>query len=102
DGIRDKLVTGVQTCALPIYPNWNRPQTYSVTLIRHGKGAKPKQEVLGENIPTPPDNVGPRSTPSYDSLASAAVTDLPGGIKVFEIGRASCRERWEMGGVAVG
>src|SRR5205823_9897435 len=22
DGIRDKLVTGVQTCALPIYPSW--------------------------------------------------------------------------------
>jgi hypothetical protein len=39
--------------------------------------------VLGSNIPTPPDNVGPRSTPNYDSLAAAAVTSLPGGIKVF-------------------
>jgi hypothetical protein len=64
-------------------PSWNRPQTYSVTLIRHGKGTKPKKEVLGTDIPTPPDNVGPRSTPSYDSLAAAAVTDLPGGSKVF-------------------
>src|SRR5256714_8291802 len=28
DGIRDKLVTGVQTCALPIFPNPNlRPET---------------------------------------------------------------------------
>src|SRR2546425_357869 len=25
DGIRDKLVTGVQTCALPIYPVLSRP-----------------------------------------------------------------------------
>src|SRR5205823_7701107 len=25
DGIRDKLVTGVQTCALPIYPERPRP-----------------------------------------------------------------------------
>src|SRR5205823_9135098 len=25
DGIRDKLVTGVQTCALPISSNWRRP-----------------------------------------------------------------------------
>src|SRR5205823_9179595 len=25
DGIRDKLVTGVQTCALPISPNINEP-----------------------------------------------------------------------------
>ena len=28
-------------------------------------------------------NIGPRSTPNYASLADAAVTDLPGGIKVF-------------------
>jgi len=65
-------------------PNWNRPQTYSVTLLRHGNddGGK-KMEVLGENIPTPPDNVGPRSTPNYNALADAAVTTLPGGIKVF-------------------
>jgi hypothetical protein len=61
--------------------DWNRPQTYSVTVVRgEGKG---KRDVLGENIPTPPDNIGPRSTPNYASLAAAAVTDLPGGIKVF-------------------
>jgi len=60
-------------------PNWNRPQTYSVTRIRHGIG----RELLGEQIPTPPDNIGPRSTPNYDALASAAVTTLGGGIKVF-------------------
>jgi len=60
---------------------WNRPQTYSVTLVRgdrHGHG-----ELLGSNIPTPPDNIGPRSTPNYDALAAAAVTALPNGIKVF-------------------
>jgi hypothetical protein len=28
-------------------------------------------------------NVGPRSTPNYPALASAAVSELPGGIKVF-------------------
>ena len=39
--------------------------------------------MLGSGIMTPPDNVGPRSTPNYDSLASAAVTDLGGGVKVF-------------------
>jgi hypothetical protein len=39
--------------------------------------------VLGQNIPTPPDNIGPRSTPNYNNLAAAAVTSLPGGIKVF-------------------
>jgi Domain of unknown function (DUF4331) len=61
--------------------NWNRPQTYSVTLVKgdkHGHG-----EVLGTNIPTPPDNIGPRSTPNYDALAAEAVTTLSNGTKVF-------------------
>src|SRR5689334_4733737 len=68
-------------------PNWNRPQTYSVTLVHLNKGGKQvgKGTVLGTDIPTPPDNIGPRSTPNYNSLAGAAVTTLPntGGIKVF-------------------
>jgi hypothetical protein len=66
-------------------PNWNRPQTYTVTLVHLNRGGQPqgKGQVLGQGIPTPPDNIGPRSTPNYDSLAAAAVTNLPGGIKVF-------------------
>ena len=46
-------------------PNWNRPQTYSVTLVHFNKNGKAKDPVvLGSNIPTPPDNIGPRSTPT--------------------------------------
>ena len=30
-------------------------------------------DVLGENLACPPCNIGPRSTPNYDSLAAAAV-----------------------------
>jgi hypothetical protein len=60
-------------------PDWNVRQTYSVTRVDGGG----KSDVLGQNIPTPPVNIGPRSTPAYDSLANGAVTDLPGGIKVF-------------------
>jgi len=65
--------------------SWNRPQTYSVTLVHFNSNGQPEGsgKVLGANIPTPPDNVGPRSTPNYSSLAAAAVTSLPGGIKVF-------------------
>jgi hypothetical protein len=60
-------------------PDWNMRQTYSVTrVVGSGPG-----ELLGENIPTPPVNIGPRSTPSYDALAAAAVRELPDGIKVF-------------------
>jgi hypothetical protein len=63
------------------YANWNRPQTYSVTLVRHGD--ETTSQVLGRNIPMPPDNVGPRSTPNYDTLAAGAIKSLGGGIKVF-------------------
>jgi hypothetical protein len=58
--------------------DWNRPQVYSVTRVKNGRAT-----LLGSNVATPPANVGPRSTPSYAALAQSAVTDLPGGIKVF-------------------
>jgi hypothetical protein len=32
---------------------------------------------------TPPDNIGPRSTPNYHALAMKAITRLPGGGQVF-------------------
>jgi hypothetical protein len=60
-------------------PDWNIRQSYSVTRLQ-GRG---RGEVIGENLPTPPVNVGPRSTPDYPALASAAVATLPGDIKVF-------------------
>ena len=58
-------------------PDWNVRQTYSVTRVTGDR------DVLGEQIPTPPVNIGPRSTPAYDTLASAAITELPDGVKVF-------------------
>ncbi|MEJ7567656.1 MAG: DUF4331 domain-containing protein [Gaiellaceae bacterium] len=60
--------------------DWNRPQFYSVTRV---EGGKKKGTVLAENLPTPPVNIGPRSTPNYGSLMAAAVRDLPGGGKVY-------------------
>ena len=64
-------------------PSWNRPQTYTVTLVRHGGDGDARAEVLGRGLRTPPDNVGPRSTPDYDALAAGAVTTLRGGVTVF-------------------
>jgi hypothetical protein len=58
--------------------DWNRPQTYSVTLVRDGRST-----LLADDVPTPPANIGPRSTPNYGALAAAAVSTLPGGTKVF-------------------
>jgi hypothetical protein len=63
-------------------PNWNRPQTYSVKLVQEGHG-RSNDEVLGSHLTTPPDHIGPRSTPNYAALAASAVHSLPGGTKVF-------------------
>jgi len=59
------------------YVNWNRPQTYTLSVIKNGV-----LTVLGNNLLTPPNNVGPRSAPDYAALATAAIKSgvaLPGG-----------------------
>ena len=62
-------------------PDWNRPQFYSVTRI--GPETRRRGVVLAEDLPTPPVNIGPRSTPNFGSLMGAAVSNLPGGGKVY-------------------
>ncbi len=44
--------------------------------------------VLATDVPCPPCNIGPLSTPDYMSLANAAVTQLDDGMKVFAGQRA--------------
>src|SRR2546425_8805309 len=54
DGIRDKLVTGVQTCALPISRSYVRESVTinaNVALATHGETVR---EVLGGGDPTQP------------------------------------------------
>ncbi len=63
--------------------SWNRRQTYTVTRVD-----KSGSHVLATNVPCPPCNIGPLSTPNYVSLASAAVTPLDDGMKVFAGQRA--------------
>jgi uncharacterized protein DUF4331 len=59
-------------------PDFNVRQTYSV--IRYDRRGR---TVLGEDLATPPVNVGQRSTPDYAGLAEAAVYTLSDGSKVF-------------------
>jgi uncharacterized protein DUF4331 len=60
-------------------PNWNRRQRYSVWKI-DGRG---RRQSLARRVPSPPCNIGPRSTPNYTALADAAVTRLRTGERVF-------------------
>src|SRR5690606_40342834 len=80
DGIRDFHVTGVQTCALPIY---SARSASGNTFMRFDRGGHSISNVLERN---PARSKSP-------SMAKATTT-LP-----EEIGRASCREReWICGG----
>ncbi|MGH9060372.1 MAG: DUF4331 domain-containing protein, partial [Acidimicrobiales bacterium] len=65
--------------------SWNRRQTYTVMRVDVASG---KGTVLGKDLPCPPCNIGPLSTPNYAKLAEAAVHSLPGGRKVFAGQRA--------------
>jgi len=63
-------------------PNWNVRQFYSVTRI-DGPRRRGRRTLLADNVPTPPVNIGFRSTPDYEALAAAAVKQLPNGTQVF-------------------
>ncbi len=66
----------------PDNSSWNVKQFYSVTKVR-GPRRSGSSTVLGNNLPTPPVNIGPRSTPNYTDLANAAVNTLSDGSNVF-------------------
>src|SRR6266704_4124982 len=62
--------------------SWNVKQFYSVTRVR-GPRRTGSSTLLGNNLPTPPVNIGPRSTPNYTDLADAAINTLSDGSNVF-------------------
>ncbi|MDG4833105.1 DUF4331 domain-containing protein [Solwaraspora sp. WMMD1047] len=64
--------------------NWNRKQFYSVTKVE----ASGRAQTLARNIPCPPSNVGPLSTPDYAALAQQATVKLKSGERVFAGQRA--------------
>src|SRR5207249_9731192 len=101
-GIRDRNVTGVQTCALPISRESERPPCTSMcylgTLVRMESNS-----LLVERVQT-----GVRIEKRLVKVLKAfaeyhdlTLGDLLEGIVLHEIGRASCRER-VYGGVAAG
>ncbi|HEV8571513.1 MAG TPA: DUF4331 domain-containing protein [Actinomycetota bacterium] len=53
-------------------------QKYTVAMVRNGH-----REQLGEGLIAVPSNVGPSTTPTYDSLADQGVYTLDSGIRTF-------------------
>ncbi len=63
-------------------PDYNEPQTYSVTRIDRRTGKR--GAVIADGLLTPPNNIGERTTPNYETaLAQPAVYPLPNGGRVF-------------------
>jgi Domain of unknown function (DUF4331) len=63
-------------------PDYNEPQTYSVTRIERSKGKK--GTVIASGLLTPPNNIGERTTPNYEAaLAQQAIYALPNGGRIF-------------------
>jgi hypothetical protein len=56
----------------------NTQQSYTVT-----KTVGSKATVVGHGLLTPPDNIGPRSTPNYAALAAKGIYQLGDGATVF-------------------
>src|SRR5205823_6973778 len=87
DGIRDKLVTGVQTCALPISHSEgygrNDPPGHPRAAVRSAVGGEVDR--WGRAIVS-----GPRVLQIYPASSAAPI---PEAVRVDDkIGRASCRE----------
>src|SRR5205823_8707283 len=90
DGIRDKLVTGVQTCALPICHGGERLQ--KDPFGRCWLQAKAKCQAVRAALELPCDCVN--SMPFERFHTGSGERNAHGSGK---IGRASCRERVERG-----
>src|SRR5690606_40145531 len=101
DGIRDFHVTGVQTCALPIYPEHAEVRRRGRALDVDG----PERPRGQDGVLTPPETVH-HMVADRDPGVVARQHDPDGatlewGVERVEIGRASCRESGEISGGAV-
>src|SRR5207249_7329445 len=93
DGIRDRNVTGVQTCALPISAEGDRSGLDSPRV----RPVAEEERLLADDRPGADcEQIGAhRHTPGEDHDARPDFRAQRPQIKRIEIGRASCRE-WLM------
>src|SRR5205823_7209887 len=96
-GIRGKLVTGVQTCALPIWSSTvvgstSVALTQTVNLVGTSTAVTSSlnPSTVGQSVTFTATISRPSGTPS------GTVTFKDGGTTLGKIGRASCRERVEV------
>src|SRR5690554_7052447 len=88
DGIRSADVTGVQTCALPISLTYEQHAAFTSFLLNAVHGYRTAQEIVGQG--GGPVQVQAQPAKVEDILRNM---DDEQRAALFEIGRASCRER---------
>jgi len=64
-------------------PKLNVVQTYDVVRETYRHGHLTGGKVVGRDLPTAPNNVGPKTIPDYAAVAAQANRSLKGGGKVF-------------------
>jgi hypothetical protein len=64
-------------------PNLNVRQRYSITREVFRNGRKRSEKVIARNLPVVPSNIGPKTMPNYEALATQGIQALPGGGRVF-------------------
>src|SRR5207248_6154796 len=100
DGIRDRTVTGVQTCALPISIAEAVAKGQCILFLGAGVHYGPPAGTDPKYAAAYPEE----RRPPLGRALSVKLADESEYLKRFpgwdEIGRASCRERVEVGGVA--
>src|SRR5207244_5991926 len=94
DGIRDDLVTGVQTCALPICPHGRRRELRELTsVLIAARDRKASVDIRRDLCRLQ----RPQSMPSRNALTHLTqIFARQQIVQLWQIGRASCRERWEI------
>src|SRR5687767_15594514 len=99
DGIRDKLVTGVQTCALPIFDRAGDHRRVAQARHRTGRRSGSARGPGARGRRSGRDQRTQSSIATFHAprpwVKAKSVRESPGPSRK-EIGRASCRERVEM------
>ena len=62
--------------------DFNMPQTYNINFFRSVNGQPQQMVQIANGVRTPPENIGPRVTPSYENLATQAIQQVGAG-RVF-------------------
>src|SRR5690606_41096688 len=97
DGIRDFHVTGVQTCALPIFTLAPEAMTLEGITVNAPRPPPGNAQAGEQSTSLPQELLSRLPLPDLDPATLAL---LAAGVVGTEIGRASCREREEHGGLA--